>query len=189
MNSLSRRVTATLAVMLVATVAAGCSDSDDGPSSADSAAPSAAAPSAAASPAPVAATPSTAPADTVTSKSGPLGKILLDNKGRTIYVFDADKSTKSTCTGSCAAAWPPLVVKGKPKAGSGVKADMLDMSTRSDGGKQVTYNGHPLYLYSADKKPGDTNGQGLDQFGAKWYVMGTNGKQITKSSGSGVGGY
>lgn len=119
---------------------------------------------------------------------GQLGKILTDGKGRTLYLFEADKSTKSTCSGDCADAWPPLTTADQPDAGSGVDKSLLGTSTRSGGGKQVTYNGHPLYFYSGDKQSGDTNGQGLDQFGAKWYVLDSSGNRVTKKNGGGDGG-
>jgi len=121
---------------------------------------------------------------TVSAKKGPLGTILVNGKGHTLYLFQADKTTKSTCNGDCAKQWPPLTVNGKPTAGSGVKGNLLSTTTRSDGSKQVTYNGHPLYTFSGDQKPGQTNGQGLNAFGAQWFVLGTNGKQITTTTSS-----
>ncbi|WP_327290239.1 COG4315 family predicted lipoprotein [Streptomyces sp. NBC_01198] len=125
---------------------------------------------------------------TVNTKSVPLGKILVNDKNLTLYLFQADKTTKSTCTGACATAWPPLIVKGKPTASGGAQSKKLSTTKRSDGSMQVTYNGHPLYHFAGDKKPGNVNGQGLNNFGAKWYVLGTNGKQITKSSSQNPGG-
>jgi predicted lipoprotein with Yx(FWY)xxD motif len=127
---------------------------------------------------------------TVATKSGPLGKVLVNGKGLTLYLFQADKTSKSTCTGACAKVWPPLLVKGKPTASGGVQSKLLSTTRRSDSTTQVTYHGHPLYRFAGDKKPGDINGQGLNNFGAKWYVLGTNGKQITaepsqKPSGGG----
>jgi predicted lipoprotein with Yx(FWY)xxD motif len=126
---------------------------------------------------------------TVSAKSGPLGKILVNSKGHTLYLFQSDKNNKSTCNGECAKAWPPLKTNGKPTAGGGVNAKLLSTITRSDGSKQVAYNGHPLYTFADDTKAGQTNGQGLDAFGAKWYVLGTDGKQITKAPPSQSGGY
>lgn len=112
-------------------------------------------------------------------KDTPLGKILVTGKGRTLYLFEADKTSKSTCSGPCAKAWPPLLAKTKPTAGTGVQTELLNTSTRSTGGKQVTYKGHPLYTYQGDHKRGEINGQGLTQFGAKWYVLGPDGKAVT----------
>ncbi|MFF2361242.1 hypothetical protein ACFVU0_00755 [Streptomyces sp. NPDC058122] len=127
---------------------------------------------------------------TVSATSGPLGKILVNSKGHTLYLFQSDKTDKSTCNGDCAKAWPPLKAHGKPTAGTGVNSKLLSTITRSDGSKQVTYKGHPLYTFIDDTKAGQTNGQGLDAFGAKWYVLGTDGKEITKTPPSSPsGGY
>jgi predicted lipoprotein with Yx(FWY)xxD motif len=115
-----------------------------------------------------------------------LGKILVDSRGRTLYLFKKDTGTQSQCSGACAAAWPPVRAAAKPTAGSGVTASKLGTSARSDGAPQVTYNGHPLYLYAGDQNPGDTNGQGITGFGAAWYVVSPSGDQIT-SGGSGNG--
>ncbi|CAG7644005.1 COG4315 family predicted lipoprotein [Actinacidiphila bryophytorum] len=119
---------------------------------------------------------------TVTTKQVSLGKILVNDKNLTLYFFEADKTSKSTCTGACAAAWPPLVVKNKPTGAGGVQSKLLSTSERSQGTNQVTYNGHPLYRFAGDRNPGDVNGQGLNNFGAKWYVVGTDGKTITTAT-------
>ncbi|MFE2530799.1 hypothetical protein [Streptomyces sp. NPDC059371] len=133
---------------------------------------------------------STSSSATVSTKSVSLGKILVNSKGHTLYLFQSDKTNKSTCNGDCAKAWPPLKAHGKPTAGGGVNSKLLSTITRSDGSKQVTYKGHPLYTFADDTKAGQTNGQGLDAFGAKWYVLGTDGKAITKTSSSSPnGGY
>jgi predicted lipoprotein with Yx(FWY)xxD motif len=119
-----------------------------------------------------------------------LGNILVDSQGRTLYLFQKDSGTTSSCTGACAAAWPPLRVNGQPKVGSGANASMVGTTTRSDGNPQVTYNGHPLYLYSGDQNPGDTNGQGLTQFGGGWFAVSPAGNQVSgQGSNSGGGGY
>ena len=106
------------------------------------------------------------------------GKALVDAQGRTLYLFEADHGTMSTCNGACASIWPPATATGTPKAGPGVAAAKIGTTARSGGGRQLTYNGHPLYRYVADRKPGDTNGQGLNQFGAKWYVLNAGGAKI-----------
>ena len=81
---------------------------------------------------------------TVDLAKGNLGPILIDSRGRTLYLWQADTGAKSTCTGACASAWPPLVTTGKPTAGSGVRSSLLATAKRADGTEQVTYNGHPL---------------------------------------------
>ncbi len=107
-----------------------------------------------------------------------LGKILTDAEGRTLYLFVADSSKESTCYDACAEAWPPLTVSDKPKAGGDVKAGLLGTTKRQDGDKQVTYNGHPLYYYENDDEPGELTGQGLDQFGAKWWAVDASGNKV-----------
>jgi predicted lipoprotein with Yx(FWY)xxD motif len=114
-----------------------------------------------------------------------LGKILVDSRGRTLYLFTKDSGTKSACSGACATAWPPLRASGKATAGSGAKASLVRTAARS----QVTYNGHPLYGFIKDKKPGDTNGEGLTAFGGHWFAVSPAGKQVSSkpsksSSGS-----
>jgi predicted lipoprotein with Yx(FWY)xxD motif len=112
------------------------------------------------------------------STVGGLGKLLVNSKGRTLYLFEKDKGPKSTCSGGCATSWPPFTTHGIPKAGSGTTAPLIGTSKRSDGTTQVTYNEHPLYYYAGDSNPGDTNGQNLDQFGAEWYVLSPAGKKV-----------
>jgi predicted lipoprotein with Yx(FWY)xxD motif len=107
------------------------------------------------------------------------GKILVNSQGRSLYLFKADVGTKSACTGACATAWPPLLAKGNPTAGSGANPSLVGTTTRSDGSRQVTYNGHPLYLFIKDTKPGQTNGQGVIAFGAAWFVLSPAGNQIS----------
>jgi predicted lipoprotein with Yx(FWY)xxD motif len=119
--------------------------------------------------------------------NGDLGKILTDSQGRTIYMFAKDTGSTSTCSGGCAAEWPPVTTSGKPTAGNGLTASMIGTTTRSDGTKQVTYNGHPLYRFSGDQAAGDTNGQNLSAYGAKWYALSAAGDRVT-ASGSGSGG-
>ncbi|MEN3282568.1 MAG: hypothetical protein V7607_3708 [Solirubrobacteraceae bacterium] len=132
----------------------------------------------------IAASSPTKPA-TVKTRSNTLGTIIVDGKSRTLYLFEKDKNGKSKCSGACATNWPPLLTKGKPKASGSVKASKLGTTKRSDGTTQVTYGGHPLYTFIADKsKPGATKGEGLDAFGAEWYVVGTNGKKIEKKGES-----
>ena len=117
-------------------------------------------------------------ATTVAVAKSRLGRILVDSKGITLYDFVKDKGGVSSCYGACAALWPPLTTKGKPHAGPGVRASLLGTTKRKDGKLEVTYNRHPLYYYVADSKPGQTTGQGLNQFGAPWWVLSPAGKEI-----------
>jgi predicted lipoprotein with Yx(FWY)xxD motif len=116
---------------------------------------------------------------TVEARTTRLGKILVDSRGRTLYLFKKDPRGKSTCNGECAKFWPPLRVSGKPTAGSTVSTAKLGTIMRSDGTRQVTYNGHPLYTFAQDTKAGQTNGEGLTAFGARWFVLSPNGTQIS----------
>jgi predicted lipoprotein with Yx(FWY)xxD motif len=115
---------------------------------------------------------------TVKTRHGKLGTFLVDGKGRSLYLFEADKTKKSTCYDACATYWPPLLTSGKPKAAGKAKASLLGTTRRKDGKTQVTYKGHPLYSFVSDVKAGQTMGEGVDGFGAKWYVVGSNGKKI-----------
>jgi predicted lipoprotein with Yx(FWY)xxD motif len=117
---------------------------------------------------------------TVTVASNPkLGSILVDGKGMTVYLFVADTGTTSTCYSSCASIWPPVLTTGAPQAGAGADKSMLGTTTRTDGKVEVTYAGHPLYYFIKDKAPGDTTGQGINGFGALWWVMSPAGVAIT----------
>jgi predicted lipoprotein with Yx(FWY)xxD motif len=113
-----------------------------------------------------------------------LGQILVDSQGLTLYLFKADQGTKSACTGACAGAWPPLLVKGKPVLGSGVNASLVGTTKRPEGTTQVTYNGHPLYRFAQDQKAGETNGQGVTAFGAGWFALNSAGNQVSGKSSS-----
>jgi predicted lipoprotein with Yx(FWY)xxD motif len=159
-------------IPLVALAIAGCGG-DDNDNQATAATPKASGGSAA----------------TVGVAASSLGKILTDSKGRTIYLFAQDTGTKSTCSGACAAQWPPVTSTGKPAPEAGLTASKLGTTKRSDGSRQVTYNGHPLYLYRGDESPGDVNGQGINAFGAAWYVVSPAGAPITSSSGGNHRGY
>jgi predicted lipoprotein with Yx(FWY)xxD motif len=110
--------------------------------------------------------------------NSPLGRILVDSKGITLYDFPPDRGTTSVCYGACAALWPPLITKGKPVAGPGVRASLLGTAKRKGGELEVTYNGHPLYYFISDRKRGQTTGQGLNQFGGPWWVISPAGKEI-----------
>ena len=112
------------------------------------------------------------------ANNGKLGMILVDGSGRTLYLFQADTRTSSTCYGSCATYWPPLLTEGAPKAGAGANASLLGTTKRTDGTTEVTYAGHPLYYVVTDHNPGDATGQAVNNFGALWNVVGPDGKKI-----------
>ena len=135
------------------------------------------------------ATASTAPPKTASGRpatvglaNSGLGKILVDSQGRTLYLFKRDKGTRTTCFDSCAKAWPPLRSNAKPTVGRGAIARKAGTAPRPDGARQVTYNGHPLYTYEGDETPGKVNGQGVNVWGGRWFVLSPAGKQITKGS-------
>ncbi|MFF2811340.1 hypothetical protein ACFVT2_30025 [Streptomyces sp. NPDC058000] len=178
-NTATTAVTAA-AVALVAVAVGGCSNGGGGTAPSRSKTPSGTGPASA----PPTATPSAGPV-AVHARSGPLGTILVDGQGRTLYLFEADRGRESTCYGDCAKDWPPLVVRGAPTAGSGVREELLGTTARRDGSREVTYHGHPLYYFVQDKRPGDVNGQGSDDQGARWYVLDPAGNRITKPVPSG----
>ena len=117
-----------------------------------------------------------------------VGKVLVDSQGHTLYLFEKDSGAKSACAGACADAWPPLRASGAPTAAGGAKASLVATTKRSDGAPQVTYNGHPLYTFQGDQKPGDTAGQGVTAYGAEWYAVGPAGKQGTEKSSASADG-
>ena len=133
-----------------------------------------------------AATPTTSAAgqaatvDVATNPS--LGTILVDSQGRTLYLFEKDSGTTSECSGACAVAWPPVLTTGQATAGMGATGSLIGTTKRADGQTQVTYNGHPLYTFVNDENAGDTNGQGVNAYGAKWYVLSTSGDEVTGSA-------
>ena len=163
----------TVAIPLTALAVAGCGGGGD--ATASQASP----------------TPASGHAKTVNVATTGLGKALVDSKGRTIYLFKKDTGTTSACSGECAVDWPPVRATGKPTVGDGANTAIVGITKRSDGAAQVTYNGHPLYLYEGDQKPGDTNGQGLAAFGASWYALTPAGNQVSgaTSSSGGSSGY
>jgi predicted lipoprotein with Yx(FWY)xxD motif len=116
-----------------------------------------------------------------TGKTG-LGRILVDSRGHSLYLFEADKGTRSACYGACAKFWPPLLTRARPVAGAGAKASLLGTTKRKDGKLQVTYHGHPLYLFQLDTKAGATKGQDSHAFGAGWYVLTPSGLKLEHST-------
>ena len=129
-------------------------------------------------------------ATVATAEVGQLGTVLVDGDGRTLYLFTNDTDTSSTCSGDCAATWPALTTKGDATGGTGAQASMLGTTTRDDGTTQVTYDGHPLYLYSGDTAAGDANGEGI---GDIWFAVTVQGTPAQASGGStsssSMGGY
>ena len=117
-----------------------------------------------------------------------LGRILVDSRGRTLYLFEKDRNGKSACSGKCATFWPPLISAGKPRAAAGAKQSLIGTTRRSDGRVQVTYNHHPLYTFAKDTKRGQTNGEGVDGFGAEWYAISPAGAKVDKDESAGGGG-
>ena len=115
---------------------------------------------------------------TLKAASSTLGKILVDQDGKTLYLFEADAMNKSNCSGGCATVWPPITVNGTATAGSGVSAKLIGTTRRPDGSSEVTYAGHPLYWYEGDSNPGDTNGEGLTDFGGSWDAVSPAGKAV-----------
>jgi predicted lipoprotein with Yx(FWY)xxD motif len=115
----------------------------------------------------------------VVLRSTSLGSVLTDARGHTVYLFEADKASKSACYGQCAATWPPLLTANTPTAGAGVKKALLTTTKRKDGKLQVVYAGHPLYFFSGDTKAGQVTGEGLVHFGGAWFAVGAAGKKVT----------
>lgn len=109
-----------------------------------------------------------------------LGMVLVDSNGMTLYDFHKDKGTTSSCYGSCAEGWPPMLTEGEPTVGNGASSSKLGTTKRKDGTMQVTYAGHPLYTFLGDKGPGEANGNDVTAFGGSWYAL--------KGSGEDAGG-
>jgi predicted lipoprotein with Yx(FWY)xxD motif len=136
---------------------------------------------AASSPAPMTAhqaAPARAKGATVMVRKTSYGRILVDGRGLTLYLFTRDATPKSRCYGDCAKAWPPLVTKGKPRAGKGAKASLVGSTTRNGGRRQVTYDGHPVYRYVGDRKPGDVFCQDVNEFGGTWLIVSPSGAAV-----------
>jgi predicted lipoprotein with Yx(FWY)xxD motif len=109
-----------------------------------------------------------------------LGRVVVDARGRTLYLFEKDRRGRSACYGACATAWPPALVRGRLVAGKGIARARLGTTRRRGGKRQLTYGGHPLYRFIQDgDTPGSTKGQEVDAFGAEWYVVGRSGRKIS----------
>lgn len=168
---------------------AGCGSASKTTASTSAAATSSTAASSGASPYSHASSTTTATASTtagagmlITSKHDKLGTVLAAGPEKlTVYLFEGDKGAASSCSGACAAAWPPVTTSGSPQSSASVVAGDLGTITRSDGSKQVTYKGHPLYYFIKDKDAGDAYGQGAKAFGADWYVLAPSGNKVDES--------
>ncbi|MCO6429361.1 MAG: hypothetical protein J5J00_00745 [Deltaproteobacteria bacterium] len=119
-----------------------------------------------------------------TRQSSQYGAYLTDEQGRAVYIFEADSKGKSTCYDDCAEAWPPVLSKN-PEVGQQLKKDMLGTIKRRTGEQQVAYNDLPLYYYAKDKGAGQASGQGVEGFGAEWYLLSPQGEKIKASGGEG----
>lgn len=158
-----------------ALLATACSSAAYSPSSAP----------AAGSSAPAAGNPATG--TVIGTQAGSAGAFLTAGSGRAVYLWAADGMNMSACSGACAAVWPPVPATGTLTATGGAKASDLGTITRSDGARQVTYDGHPLYYFAGDSAAGQTGGQGSDEFGAKWWLVASSGAKITASSDTAAG--
>jgi predicted lipoprotein with Yx(FWY)xxD motif len=107
------------------------------------------------------------------------GSVLVDARGRALYLYTPDRRGKSACYGTCAKFWPPLTTAAAPRAGRGAKSGLLGVAVRKDGRRQVTYAGHPLYRFAEDRKPGQINGQG---FQGIWWLVSPAGRKVTKKA-------
>jgi predicted lipoprotein with Yx(FWY)xxD motif len=120
----------------------------------------------------------------ITTATSSAGTFLTTSSGQAVYLWVKDGKNMSACTGACAGAWPPVTATGTVTAAGSAKASELGTITRSDGTKQVTYDGHPLYTFSGDSGPGTATGQGSDGFGAKWWLVSPSGSDVTASVSS-----
>lgn len=175
----------------VALLAAACSS---GSSATGAAAPASGGASSAASGAAASGGSSASGGTVITTATTSGGAVLTDGSGRAVYLWSKDTGDMSACTGACTGAWPPVTTTGNATAAGSAKPSDLGTITRSDGTKQVTYDGHPLYFFSGDSGAGTAAGQGSDSFGAKWWLVAPSGSDVTASvtsltaSGSGSGG-
>ena len=168
---MKRKITVFIAaavLLAIALIAAGCGGSTSGTSYSSAPYGSAVAASA----------PTRIAAASLGVASTPLGRVVVDSKGRTLYLFEKDRNRRSACYGQCATFWPPLLTDGKPVARAGARQFLLGTTRRANGSQQVTYAGHPLYRFVQDRKPGQTTGEGSHAFGAGWDVLSPTGKKI-----------
>src|ERR1700712_5232092 len=157
-----------------ALLAAACGSSGSGTSGGSTGAGGYGAPPASSAPA------AAAQAAAISAHATSLGDVLVGPSGNSVYLFEKDVGTTSSCSGACAAAWPPVTTSGAPIASGAVHASKLGTTQRSDGTTQVTYAGHPLYYFVGDRSASDVRGEGLKNFGAGWYVLAPTGQKIDK---------
>jgi predicted lipoprotein with Yx(FWY)xxD motif len=124
----------------------------------------------------------------IESHHGAMGTFLTDSTGKALYMFAVDTATKSHCAGACLTYWPPLTTSGTAKVSGAASSGKITTIPAGNGSKQVVYAGHPLYYYKGDSAPGDTHGQGLNDFGGLWWLLTPAGRPITSSSGSSSSG-
>jgi predicted lipoprotein with Yx(FWY)xxD motif len=117
----------------------------------------------------------------ITTAKSSAGTVLVNGSGRAVYLWVKDTGDMSNCSGACAGAWPPVTTTATATATGAAKASDIGTITRSDGTKQVTYDGHPLYYFSGDSGAGTASGQGSDGFGAKWWLVAPTGSDVTAS--------
>ena len=191
MNSKKSSVALILCVAAVAVVFAGCGSSNNSTTASNTATKTASSTGATQS-----SSSATVPAGTVSTASTSLGTVLVGKGGMTLYLFEADKNGKSTCSGECAKDWPPAMAAGSAKVSGDAKQSLVSTVSRSGGGKQLVYNGKPLHFFEGDKAAGDVTGNGVSAFGAEWYALTPAGKSAensssssSSSSSSGSGGY
>ncbi|MGC1564717.1 MAG: hypothetical protein WA794_01730 [Trebonia sp.] len=168
----------------VALLVAACSTGSSGTAAAGSSSPAGASSSSAAA--------GGSGSTVITTVSSSAGTFLANSSGHAVYLWTKDSDGMSACSGACAGAWPPVTTTGTVTASGEAKSSDLSTITRSDGTKQVTYDGHPLYFFSGDSGPGMASGQGNDGFGAKWWLVSPSGSDVTSAvsaftkSGSGT---
>lgn len=170
-----RSFTAVPSLVLTVALLAGCGDDDPGSDAGSDPTTSGSPTSEMTSPTPSdtgmeSDTPGAAPGSTIKVEESDFGPMLFDEDGRAIYMWEVEESSKAECYGDCAEAWPPVLTDGKPVAGEGVKPALLGTTKRTDGSTQVTYGGHPLYLYSHEG-PGEVKCHNVATHGGLWWVV------------------
>ena len=128
--------------------------------------------------------PQTTTATLVALRQTPLGAVLVDARGSTLYLFEKDRNGASMCNTACVKYWPALTSHGPPRAGKGVRQSLLRLSRAGNGVQQATYAGHPLYTFVGDKRAGQTSGDNLNSFGAEWYAVSASGAKVEQSKNS-----